>query len=264
MIVLPAGTEAHASEIGNKASALFRLTDAGLPVPPFFCVSARAISTVGIADINCGLSALGAEAVAVRSSAIDEDRPGASFAGMYTTRLNVIGARNVKRALDDIDESASSPAAIAYRQQRGISSPPQIAAAIQKMIRADASGVIFTRDPIANSDSVIIEGCWGLGEALAGGAVTPDRWVLSRDGCVLSAMINDKDVAAVPQEGGGTTFVEVDEKLRRRPCLNPGTMQQLLKFAVECERLFGCPQDIEWAISQDELWLLQSRPISSL
>jgi pyruvate, water dikinase len=261
MIVLPEGSESNAAAIGNKAFALDRLAEAGLPVPPFFCVSVSGMTSVSVDDLDSALAGIDADSVAVRSSGVDEDRREASFAGVHATRLNVISAGNVKRALHEISESAFSTASLAYRRQRGLSGPPQIAAAVQKMVRADVSGVIFTKDPIQNSDSVIVEACWGLGEALVGGAVTPDRWVLSRNGAVLSARISDKDLAVVADSGGGTRSVEVEETKRRCPCLGADSLQRFLALALECERLFGEPQDVEWALASQELWLLQSRPI---
>jgi pyruvate,water dikinase len=209
MIVLPAGSASTPAAIGNKAFTLCRLVEAGLPVPPFFCVSMSGMSSVGSDDLGSALARIGADSVAVRSSAVDEDGRESSFAGVHATRLNVISAGNVKKALEEISQSAFSAASLGYRRQRGISAPPQMAAAVQKMVRADVSGVIFTRDPVQNSDSVIVEACWGLGEPLAGGAVTPDRWVLSRDGAVLSSMISDKDIAVVSDPGGGTKLIEV-------------------------------------------------------
>jgi pyruvate,water dikinase len=261
MIVLPEGSEPNAAATGNKVFALSRLAEAGLPVPPFFCVSVSGMSSVSLEDLGSALDRIGADCVAVRSSAVDEDRRETSFAGVHATRLNVISAGNVKKALQEISASAFSAATLAYRRQRGLSGPPRIAAAVQKMVRADVSGVIFTKDPIQHSDSVIVEACWGLGEALVGGTVTPDRWLLSRNGTVLSERISDKDVAVVADSAGGTRPVEVEERKRRCPCLGADSLQRLLTVALECERLFGEPQDVEWAMASNDVWLLQSRPI---
>jgi pyruvate,water dikinase len=259
MTILPADSSPAA--IGNKAAALARLTQNGFPVPPFFCVSVQALEALDKALLKAALTDLRADAVAVRSSGVDEDQAGASFAGMYTTRLNVIGEENVRRALEEIRESASNPAATAYRKQRGLTLAPRVGAAVQKLILAEASGTIFTRDPVQGSGDVVLEACWGLGETLADGMITPDRWVLSRDRRVMSIRIGDKDIASVPDEGGGTKLIELDEAKRHAPCLSSDAIRRLTSVALECERLFGAPQDIEWAVASDQIWILQSRPI---
>src|SRR3954463_10303308 len=123
-------TQRHKNTIGNKAFALGRLEESGLPVPPFFCVSVQDLAVLDTAVLKSAIVRLGADALAVRSSGVDEDRPGASFAGMYTTRLNVVGEQSVRQALEEIRESAFSPAAMAYRRQRGIAHAPGIAAAV--------------------------------------------------------------------------------------------------------------------------------------
>jgi pyruvate,water dikinase len=264
MTVLPSLENSSAEEIGNKAFALVRLVQNGLPVPPFFCLSVRDLASLDPAALSNAIAQLGTTSMAVRSSGVDEDRPGSSFAGMYTTRLNVIGIEQVRRALEEVRDSAHSPAAMAYRKQVGIAHAPRIAATVQKLIPAEASGALFTSDPMRDSETMIVEGCWGLGEALVGGMVTPDRWILSGTGEILSATASDKDIASVPKEDGGTKLIEVEEGKRRELCLDSQAIHTLRLMALECERLFGGPQDVEWAIASNKIWLLQSRPISIL
>src|SRR3989442_695001 len=162
--------EIKADRIGNKGFALYRMSQADLPVPACFYVSVDRMDTIAISDIETVLARLGGERVAVRSSAVGEDTSAASFAGIYVTRLNVRNASGVREALEEVRDSVLKPAATAYRRMRGITTPPQIAAIVQRFINADASGVIFTADPLTGSDNIIVEGCWGLGEASASGA----------------------------------------------------------------------------------------------
>jgi pyruvate,water dikinase len=248
-------------KIGSKGATLYRMTQAGLPVPACFYVSAEDISSIEVGEIEEALQRLGTNSVAVRSSAVEEDATAASFAGIYTTRLNVLGAAGVKRALEEVRDSVFSTTAAAYRQMRGITSAPRIAAVVQQFISAESAGVMFTADPLGGSQSIIVEGCWGLGEALVSGAVTPDRWIFSREGTRMSSTVADKDIQVIADASGGTRQIEVDPAYRRRACLDLDQLHRLVKLAIECERLFASPQDIEWAIASNQVWLLQSRPI---
>jgi pyruvate,water dikinase len=253
--------DVESRRIGGKGFRLCRLAQAGFPVPPGFCVPVEDMNDVTAGDIECALQRLAVKAVAVRSSAVEEDTAAASFAGVYLTRLNVNTPQAVLDALKDIRESAFSPAAQAYRQKRGIDGVPQMAAVIQQFLMPDVSGVLFLRDPLDNSERIIIEGSWGLGESVVAGTVTPDRWVLSHEGTILTSEISDKDVAVVAADTG-TKTTEVDPGRRKIPCIDHGAIRELVDLARACEDLFGSPQDIEWAIASNRIWLLQSRPIT--
>jgi pyruvate,water dikinase len=252
---------ADALRIGGKGFRLCSLAQAGLPVPCGFCVPVESVNCVNVDEINDALRKLDARAVAVRSSAVEEDALAASFAGVYVTRLNVSEPEAVKQALIDIRQSAFAPAAMAYRRKRGIDGSPQMGAVIQQFVMPDASGVLFLRDPVDNSERIIVEGSWGLGESVVEGTVTPDRWVLSPQGAVISSEISDKDVAVVAADTG-TKVVEVDPARRKIPCLDIASVHELVSLARACEELFGSPQDVEWAIASNRIWLLQSRPIT--
>jgi pyruvate,water dikinase len=214
--------------------------------------------------LSRALSQLGTSAFAVRSSAIQEDNDHDSFAGILISQLNIKTMAGVLSAIQDIRRSTLAPAAAGYSLRRNVASLVRIAAIVQSFVPAEASGVLFMRDPLSGADQVVVEASWGLGPGTVEGLVRPDRWVISSDTRVISAHIADKDVAVVPSENGGTTQVPVDAARRRRPCLSSESLDQLLRLAVECERLFGGPQDIEWATSEDRVWLLQSRPITAL
>jgi pyruvate,water dikinase len=263
MTVVWPGPEARADRVGNKAFRLTRLLQAGLPVPSFFCVPASDLAEIGVGEIEAALPQISFRSVAVRSSALDEDDSTASSAGIYVTRLNVTNAERIKKALQEILESASSPAARTYRIRHQLSSTPGIAAIVQNLVIPISAGVLFTRDPLGGTDQIVVEGSWGLGEGIVSGLVQPDRWILSRTGDIISAKIANKAAAVVPEINGGTFQTSVESYQRSLPCLSGERLQELFRLAVESERLFGEPQDIEWAADPNRVWLLQSRPIAN-
>lgn len=203
--------------------------------------------------------------VAVRSSATTEDAADASFAGLQDTYLWVAGAGEVLQRLRSCWASLYSVESISYRRRRGM--PEQgvaMAVVVQQMVDARTAGVMFTRSPTTGDRSVItIEGAWGLGSAVVGGEVTPDRWVVGKiTGEISTRDISDKQVQHLPAAGGGIGAVPVDETLRQIPCLGDEELQALRTLARRVERHYGCAQDIEWAVDRHsgEILLLQSRP----
>jgi len=253
--------QACADEIGGKGFRLCRLTQTGLPVPPGFCITVSGMDNITAPDIEAALIRLGSRPVAVRSSAVVEDTAAASFAGIYSSRLNIASVEGVMEALEEIRRSATGPAAVAYCRKRGISESPGMAAVVQESLIPDASGVLFMKDPLDGSRRMVIEGSWGLGEAVVAGQVTPDRWVLSPKGDLISSRISDKDIAIIPK-GNGTIQVEIESARRKLPCLNENSLCRLIELANACGHLFGTPQDIEWATAFNRVWLVQSRPIT--
>jgi pyruvate,water dikinase len=204
-------------------------------------------------------------AVAVRSSATTEDAKDASFAGLQDTYLWVHGASATLERVRSCWGSLYSVESISYRRQRGI--PEQRVAmgvVVQAMVDARAAGVMFTRSPTTGDRSVItIEGAWGLGSAVVGGEVTPDRWVVSKiTGEVSVRQISDKALQHVPAAGGGIDALPVEEAQRQVACVSDEELQALRTLARQVERHYGHAQDIEWAVERDtgEILLLQSRP----
>jgi phosphoenolpyruvate synthase/pyruvate phosphate dikinase len=253
--------EAPSAElVGGKGAALAAMACAGLPVPPGFCIPPGAMVSQTI--VSDALVRLAADAVAVRSSAIAEDSSLASFAGVHLSRLNVRSAAGVLAALDEVRASATTAAAIAYRARRRISGQPRIAAVVQRMVWPDVSGIAFTSNPVTGQDRIVIEAAWGLGESIVSGAVTPDRFVLSPDGTVLDSTVGIKDVAVVAR-GEGTEEVPVDPVLHSVPCIDSTTLAAVAELARRCARLFGRPQDVEWALVAGEILPLQSRPVTT-
>jgi len=203
--------------------------------------------------------------VAVRSSATTEDAADASFAGLQDTYLWVRGAAQMLGRVRSCWASLYSVPSISYRLKHGF--PEQrvaMAVVVQNMVDAGTAGVMFTRSPTTGDRSVItIEAAWGLGSAVVGGEVTPDRWVLGKiTGEISVREISDKLIQHVPAANGGVEAVAVSEERRRAPCLSDTQLQELGTLARQVERHYGRAQDIEWAIDRHSgaILLLQSRP----
>jgi pyruvate,water dikinase len=203
--------------------------------------------------------------VAVRSSATCEDALDASFAGLQDTYLWVQGTAQVPERVRSCWASLYSVPSISYRRKQGF--PEErvaMAVVVQIMVDAGTAGVMFTRSPTTGDRSVVtIEGAWGLGSAVVGGEVTPDRWVLGKITAEISVReISDKLIQHVAAPTGGVEAVAVSEERRRVPCLTDEELQQLRTLARRVEQHYGRAQDIEWAIDRHSgaILLLQSRP----
>ena len=203
--------------------------------------------------------------VAVRSSATTEDAAEASFAGLQDTYLWIKDPAEIIRRVRSCWASLYSVESISYRRKLGF--PEErvaMAVVVQSMVDARTAGVMFTRSPTTGDRSVVtIEGAWGLGSAVVGGEVTPDRWVLGKiTGEIAVREISDKLIEHVPAARGGVEAVAVAEERRRMPCLSDADLQELRTLARRIERHYGCAQDIEWAVDRGSgaILLLQSRP----
>jgi pyruvate, water dikinase len=204
-------------------------------------------------------------AVAVRSSATTEDAADASFAGLQDTYLWVMQTDAVMSKIRSCWASLYSLESLSYRRRHGIAeSTVAMAVVVQTMVDARTAGVMFTRSPVSGDRSVIaIEGAWGLGSALVGGEVTPDRWVLAKiTGEISVREISDKAIRHAQSPVGGVEELPVEESLRREPCLSDQELESLRAIGRQVERHYGRPQDIEWAIDRhtQQILLLQSRP----
>jgi pyruvate,water dikinase len=247
--------------VGGKGYRLSVMSQKGLPVPRGFCIPADVIDTIAFTNIDSALARLSASSVAVRSSACEEDGNDFSFAGIYKTILHLKDGPQVLNAVKEIRDSASGLAAQLYRARLGIAKLPKMAAVVQTMLRPDAAGVLFMQDPLDRANRIMIEGTWGLGESVVSGAVTPDRWLLTREGKTISVQISTKETATTAGKTG-TKQTEVPKDRRRMPCLSPKDLAEIVALGRHCEQLFGSPQDLEWAVTRGKVWILQSRPIT--
>jgi rifampicin phosphotransferase len=205
-------------------------------------------------------------AVAVRSSATAEDLAGASFAGQQDTYLNVRGAEMLLEAVKSSWASLWTARAMAYRARQGIDpATVSLAVVVQKMVESESAGVMFTANPAnGRRNEVVISAAWGLGESVVSGSVTPDSIVVEKEsGRVISREISNKEVLTVYTESG-TEERPVPEARRRQPVLDDEMAAELARYGARIEELYGSPQDIEWALSEGELFILQARPITAL
>jgi phosphohistidine swiveling domain-containing protein len=204
--------------------------------------------------------------VAVRSSATAEDLPEASFAGQQDTFLNMDGYGEVLEAVKRCWASLWTARAIGYRVRQGIGTEGlSLAVVVQTLVPAEAAGILFTANPVTgHRDQAMISAAWGLGEAVVGGLVTPDALTLDKaSGDVLERHTADKQVMTT-RVNGGTEEQPVPAELRRAPVLDDGTAAALVRLGVQIEDLFGLPVDIEWALADGELSIVQARPITAL
>lgn len=252
---------------GSKAVGLGEATRAGLPVPPGVALSGSVVEAVASGDktaienVKALVRPLG-QPLAVRSSAADEDGAEASFAGQHLTLLNVPSAEDVSSAVREVWWSANSDSAISYRQRVGRFTRPSVGVVVQALLDPTCAGVMFTRNPVNGAEELMIEASWGLGEAVVSGRVIPDHFRIERDGEVRERTPGLKEVAvrALPQ--GGTAEEAVASDLVERLCLDDRQLEELQRLANKCEEVYGPARDIEWAIADGRLYLLQCRAIT--
>jgi pyruvate,water dikinase len=287
-------TEAVADTCGGKAGALGALLRAGLPVPDGFVISFAAY-LAAVRDLGLGrstgepddpdatrqliearpvhpdvhdalgraLDELGDPPVAVRSSAADEDTGQASAAGQHESFLAVHGVGEVAGAVRACWGSLFSPRALAYRDASGDHDRPSVdpvmAVIVQRHLDAEVSGVMFT--PSDPNDATRIEASFGLGPGIVGGKVTPDAYRVADDGPVMRT-IADKRTRL---DRCGTRLVSRDVPApdRNRPAIDDATAARLAELGEQIAALRGGPQDIEWAIADGCIWILQARPVTA-
>jgi pyruvate,water dikinase len=257
--------------VGGKGLSLGLLTQAGLPVPPGFCITTaaqRRLADQGpqadsalLEEVRDAYRRLGGGWVAVRSSATAEDGAVTSFAGQQETILGVEGEEQVAAAVARCWASLHGERALAYRRHQGLAeSGLAMAVVVQRLVAAECAGVLFTCDPLdPEGRSMLVEASWGLGESVVSGKVTPDRYRLDRSsGALLDQHIGKKgvQVTAAGEE-------PVASEKQDQPCLSPTHLSELAELGRRVEAYYGVPRDIEWAWAEGRFWLLQARPITT-
>ncbi|MCD6423870.1 MAG: phosphoenolpyruvate synthase, partial [Anaerolineales bacterium] len=208
-----------------------------------------------------------AAAYAVRSSATAEDLPSASFAGQQDTYLNVRGEGNILAQVKACFISLFTDRAILYRIQNGFEHRDvKLSVVVQQMVQPEVSGILFTADPVTGHREIIsIDASFGLGEVLVAGMVTPDLYkVDKRDWTITECTVPEKQLAIWSLPDGGTKTEELAGEKRTAQVLDENQIIELAKIATRIEVHYGSPQDIEWAIADGEIFIVQSRPITSL
>lgn len=260
LISLNETTRSDIGKAGSKAANLGELVRAGFRVPEGYVLTTKAferflevngLTAPTVDGISSGkvpkeikqafvavLGSIGDSLLAVRSSATSEDLATASFAGQYETVLGVKGEEELERAVKKCWASAYSSRITTYSKSAGEGGPMGIGVLVQRLIRADASGVAFTADPVTGSrEEVVVNSVKGLGERLVSGRASPDEW-----------RIRGSSVSCKAAPEGA---------------IAPSQALMVAELAERIEKHFGSPQDIEWAFSGDRLYLLQARPITS-
>jgi pyruvate,water dikinase len=266
----------HDAIVGGKAASLSRLASLhavphGFAIPALPAIQSAVPEAIAPAIVHayqalgerCGASR---PAVAVRSSALDEDGSDASFAGQHDTYLNIRGTDAVLDAVQRCVRSAISSEAMAYREERGLPLVDvRIAVLVQQLVPSDVSAVVFSANPITGSrDEVMINSNWGLGESIVGGSVTPDTFVVDKQGLEVTWRdIARKDRMTV-MTAAGTAEVDTPEALRAASSLDDSQVRAMTQLALKLECAVGYAVDIECAIAQNTLYLLQCRPITTL
>ncbi|MCM2321761.1 MAG: phosphoenolpyruvate synthase [Oligoflexia bacterium] len=289
---------------GGKALNLARMTRLGLRVPEWFCISADAFAafvrenslearltpstdlaafagSVERLFLECPLPAgleaelaaelarrgLGERPVAVRSSGLDEDSAGNSFAGQFSSFLYQRGPEAIAASLKRCWASGFSERALSYRRERGLAlTGIRVGVVIQDMVNAESAGVAFSRDPTKplERERVLVSSVWGLGEGLVSGELDADHFVFDRSKGTFESHLTTKTHAFRRGAAGGIEKVELTDGARDQPSLSQSQVLEVAALTVELERALGSPQDCEWAIEGGKLFLLQTRPITSL
>jgi pyruvate,water dikinase len=207
---------------------------------------------------------IGEKAVAVRSSAPGEDSAGASFAGLHESYVNVRGSAEIVAHIRLVWASLWSDAAMLYRQELGLDiEHSTMAVVVQDVIEGECSGVIFTRDP-NDERYTVVEGVHGLNQGLVDGTVEPDRWLLNREtGDVISHSAANRE-HYVTTSVQGVRLIPLPDTQRAVPPLRDDQVRTVYQLAMQAERLFGCPQDMEWTVTGGRIAVLQARPITTL
>ncbi len=229
-------------------------------------IMAVQIPTDVVEAVTQYLSRFGNEhAYAVRSSATAEDLPYASFAGQQDTYLNIIGKEAILQHVRKCWASLFTERAVMYRMQNGFEhNQVSICVVVQKMVFPQASGILFTADPVTSNRKVLsIDASFGLGEALVSGLVSADNYKV-KEGKIVDKVISTKKLAIYAVKEGGTETKQIDPAQQKIQTLSERQILQLEQIGRQIEAYFGCPQDIEWCLARNIFYIVQSRPITTL
>jgi pyruvate, water dikinase len=204
--------------------------------------------------------------VAVRSSATAEDLPDASFAGQQETFLNIKGETAVISAVQKCWASLYGARAVYYRAKQGFDdNTVNIAVVIQQLVPSEKAGVMFTSHPITGESITIIEGSWGLGEAVVSGTVSPDKYEFDQRGeKVVDVFIANKKVEIIADGDHGTKIADVSKDRQDKRVLVDDEIAKLAMYGKIAENHYGVPQDVEWGVVAGTIYILQSRPITTI
>ncbi len=202
--------------------------------------------------------------VAVRSSATTEDLADASFAGQQETFLNVKGNDSLIISVKKCFASLFTARAVYYRKKKGFfHEQSYLAVIVQKMIDSQKSGVVFSKNPLKNDNTIMIEAVFGLGEGIVSGMISPDHYILNRELEIVERKLSDKKIALTRSSSGKTEQVTLKPEVSSRDVLTGHELKMLGNYAKQLEDHYGKPQDIEFAIDNEGIYIVQSRPITT-
>lgn len=262
----------NVKEVGGKGASLGEMTKAGIPVPPGFVVTAETYrqfidSDIPVAvkeEILRAFDELGAERVAVRSSAIAEDSKTASWAGQLESYLNVTRDDLIDK-IRECWNSIKSERALEYAAQQNLSKEDlMVAVVVQKMVDSESSGVMFTINPITkDSTEIMIEAGFGLGEMIVQGMITPDNFIYNKKlKEVTNSDIQIQNVMMVFKDGDNQE-ISVPEGKKDKASLAEEQIEELATLGIKIEDHYGMPMDIEWAMESGKIYIVQARPITA-
>lgn len=203
--------------------------------------------------------------VAVRSSATAEDLAEASFAGQQDSFLNVKGNDDLLNSIKKCFASLFTSRATYYRNKQKFDHlEAKLAVVVQKMIDSDKSGVMFSKDPSYNNDNIIVEAVFGLGEGIVSGQISPDHYVVSRELEIIEKEIGNKKMALTRDASGAKVVVKLKEELSKRQVLTDYEIKKLAEYSLKLEEHYNKPQDIEFAIENEGIYIVQTRPITTI
>ncbi len=203
--------------------------------------------------------------VSVRSSATTEDLKEASFAGQQDSFLSIKGNKDLIKYVKKCFSSLYTARAIYYRSEKGFKeAKPLLATVVQKMIDSEKSGVIFSKNPTNLNEDIIVEAVYGLGEGIVSGKICPDNYSISRDLKIKESKIANKKIALIRTGSGENDIINLSPEKSNSKVLTKGEVLSLSDYALKLEKHYGQPQDIEFAIENNKIYILQSRPITTL
>ncbi len=257
---------------GGKGASLGEMYNSGIPVPVGFVVTTEAFEQFSEGEIPVevreeilqAFDKLGADRVAVRSSAVAEDSSGASWAGQLESYLNVDRNELIEK-IRECWNSIKSERALSYAGEQNLSEEDlSVAVVVQKMVDSEVSGVMFTVNPVTGDrDEVMIEACWGLGEMLVQGIITPDNYIITITSGEVTSDIQTQETMLVFEDGQNQE-IAVPEDKKSQEKLSEEQIKELAKLGKKIEDHYGFPVDIEWAMEKDKFYIVQSRPITTL
>jgi pyruvate, water dikinase len=253
--------------VGGKAASLGEMLQSGVMVPPGFVITTDGFKSGMLPDLKQTIldafDTLGAERVAVRSSAVAEDSGSASWAGQLESYLNITRDTLIE-AVQKCWHSIESEHAVAYAKEQDINEQA-VAVVVQVMVDSELSGVLFTANPVTeNQDEIVIEAAYGLGELLVQGMITPENIVAKKDSGKILRRQASKQKIMLTYKDGTNQEVPVRADLLEKLVVSEKQVKELGVLARKIEQHYGSPQDIEWAITDGKLYIVQSRPITTL